>query len=101
MMTHARCGFRKCPSSLVTLVFHYLKHIKTLTLSYRVFHAKLDLRERCHFASNKAGYPANTSRGQVGRGGNARIPLFDPADRWTNGPTDRRTKALIELCVYN
>ena len=54
---------------------------------------------------NKAGYMANTSRGWVGRGGNARFRTFKldhhgPTDGWTdqrtNGPTDRRTHPLIQ-----
>ena len=51
---------------------------------------------------NKAGYTANTSRGRVGRGGNACFPLFDSSmmDQPTNRPTDERTdKALIESLV--
>ena len=47
---------------------------------------------------NKAGYTANTSRGRVGRGGDACFPTF-----WLerDGPTDGWTKALIELRVRN
>ena len=50
---------------------------------------------------NKAGYTA-TSCGRVGRGGNARFPTFrlDGYGR-TDGPTDGRTKPLIELRVRN
>ena len=45
---------------------------------------------------NKAGYAANTSRGRVGRGGNACFPTFQlerdgPTDRRTDRPTDGRT----------
>ena len=44
------------------------------------------------FYGNKAGYTANTSRGRVGRGGNARFPTFRlERDGPTDGPTDRRT----------
>ena len=45
---------------------------------------------------NKAGYTANTSRGRMGRGGNACFPTFrlerdGPTDQPTNQPTDGRT----------
>ena len=55
---------------------------------------------------NKAGYTANTSRGRVGRGGNARFHTFQLDHYgWTNGPTDQRTdgrtKPLIKLHVRN
>ena len=45
---------------------------------------------------NKAGYTANTSRGRVGRGGNACFHTFQldhhgPTNRPTNQPTDGRT----------
>ena len=45
---------------------------------------------------NKAGYTANTSRGRVGRGGNACFPTFrlerdGPTDQPTDGRTDGRT----------
>ena len=45
---------------------------------------------------NKAGYTANTSRGRVGRGGNARFHTFKldhhgPTNQPTDRPTDRRT----------
>ena len=46
---------------------------------------------------NKAGYTANTSRGRVGRGGNADFSTFRLV--LTNGPTDGRTKPLIESLV--
>ena len=50
---------------------------------------------------NKAGYTANTSRGWVGRGGNAGFSTFRLV--LTNGPTDGRsdgrTKPLIESLV--
>ena len=54
-------------------------------------------------AINKAGYTANTSRGRVGRGGNARFPTFRPVltDRQTDGQTNGWTKPLIELRVRN
>ena len=47
-----------------------------------------------HDLKNKAGYTANTSRGRVGRGGNARFHTFQldhhgPTNRPTNGRTDR------------
>ena len=48
---------------------------------------------------NKAGYTANTSRGRVGRGGNACIPTFPLV--FTDGPTDGPTKSHIELRVRN
>ena len=57
---------------------------------------------------NKAGYTANTSRGRVGRGGNACFPTFrlerdgptnQPTNRPTNRRTDGRTKPLIESLV--
>ena len=38
---------------------------------------------------NKAGYTANTSRGRVGRGGNARFHTFRLV--FTDRPTDGRT----------
>ena len=47
---------------------------------------------------NKAGYTANTSRGRVSRGGNAHFHTFR-FDHY--GPTDGRTKPLIELRVRN
>ena len=55
-----------------------------------------------HF--NKAGYTANTSRGRVGRGGNACFPTFrldhhGPTDQPTDQPTDGRTKPVIESLV--
>ena len=53
---------------------------------------------------NKAGYTANTSRGRVGRGGNARFHTFKldhhgPTNQPTDQPTDGRTKLLIESLV--
>ena len=48
---------------------------------------------------NKAGYTANTSCGRVGRGANARFHTF--CLMVTDGRTDGRTKALIELRVRN
>ena len=49
---------------------------------------------------NKVGYTANTSRGWVGRGGNACFSTFRLllTDRQTDGWTDRptKTKPLIE-----
>ena len=51
----------------------------------------------------KHGYPANTSCGWVGRGGNERFHTFklDHHDRRTDGRTDGRTKPLLELRVRN
>ena len=52
------------------------------------------------FWTNKAGYTANTSRGQVGRGGNACFPIFDfERDGPTDRPTNGWTKPLIESLV--
>ena len=49
---------------------------------------------------NKAGYTANTSRGWVGRGRNARLLTFRlERDGPTDGPTDGRSKPLIESLV--
>ena len=49
---------------------------------------------------NKAGYTANTSRGRVGRGGNACFPTFRiERDGPTDRPTDGRTKPLMESLV--
>ena len=51
---------------------------------------------------NKAGYTANTIRGRVGRGGNARFHTFQLDHHGpTDQRTDRRTKPLIELRVRN
>ena len=47
-----------------------------------------DANDRVQWCVNKAGYTANTSRGRVGRGGNARFHTFK-LDH--HGPTDRRT----------
>ena len=49
---------------------------------------------------NKAGYTANTSRGRVGRGGNACFPTFRlERDGPTDQPTDGRSKPLIESLI--
>ena len=53
---------------------------------------------------NKAGYTANTSRGRVGRGGNACFHTFQldhhgPTNQPTDQPTDGGTKPLIESLV--
>ena len=56
---------------------------------------------------NKAGYTANTSRGRLGRGRNARFRTLStrsprtnqPTDQPTNRRTDGRTKPLIESLV--
>ena len=48
--------------------------------------------------SNKAGYTANTSRGQVGRGGNAGFSTFRLV--LTNGPTDRRMDGRTDKASY-
>ena len=51
---------------------------------------------------NKAGYTANTSCGRVGRGRNVRFHTFHTFRLvFTDGPTDGRAKALIELRVRN
>ena len=57
--------------------------------------------ERKRKEENKARYTANTSRGRVGRGGNAHFNTFhlDHHDQRTNGRTDQRTKPLIESLV--
>ena len=47
--------------------------------------------------NNKAGYTANTSRGRVGRSENAGFSTFRLV--LTDGPTDGRTKPLIESLV--
>ena len=52
---------------------------------------------RLKMIKNKAGYTA-TSCGRLGRGGNARFPTFQLE---CDGPTDGRTKPLIELRVRN
>ena len=62
------------------------------------------LTNRSMERENKAGYTANTSRGWVGRGGNARFHTFKldhhgPTNQPTDWPTDRRTKPLIESLV--
>ena len=60
----------------------------------------------CKDKGNKAGYTANTSRGRVGRGGNAGFSTFrlvltnGPTDQWTNGPTDRRTNGRMDKASY-
>ena len=52
--------------------------------------------------NNKAGYTANTSRGLMGRGGNACFPLFDSSvtDRPTNQPTNRPTDGRTDKASY-
>ena len=66
-------------------------------LNKRSFLTSLSL-VKLHFVfTNKAGYTA-TSCGRVGRGGNARFYTFR-LDHY--GPTDGRTKPLIELSVRN
>ena len=47
--------------------------------------------------SNKAGYTANTSRGRVGRGGNACFHTFR-LER--DGPTDRPTDGRMDKASY-
>ena len=47
---------------------------------------------------NKAGYTANTSRGRVGRGGDAGFSTFRLV--LTNGPTDRRTDGRTDKASY-
>ena len=50
---------------------------------------------------NKAGYTA-TSCGRVGRGGNARFPIFRLVDYGrTDGQTDGQKKPPIELGIRN
>ena len=58
---------------------------------------------------NKAGYTANTSRGRVGRGGNACFPTFrlerdgptdQPTNQPTNQPTDGRTDGRTDKASY-
>ena len=60
---------------------------------------RLEMHETSSFTRdkpNKAGYTANTSRGRVGRGGNACFPTFrlerdGPTNQPTNQPTNGRT----------
>ena len=50
---------------------------------------------------NKAGYTANTSRGRVGRGGNACFPTFRLDHHGpTNRPTDQRTDGRTDKASY-
>ena len=71
------------------------------------YSAELVGRDQVVSGENKAGYTANTSCGQVGRGGNESFHTFqlDHHDGQTEGRTDGRmdgrTKTLIELRVCN
>ena len=50
---------------------------------------------------NKAGYTVNTSRGGVGRGGNACFPTFRlERDGPTDRPTDQRTNRRTDKAYY-
>ena len=88
---------------------------KIRTKGYRVMSKLLDnyfdvkcvfrVFPRTKIPSNKAGYTANTSRGRVGMGGNARFHTFQlvftdgPTDGRTDGPTDRTDKgSYIVAC---
>ena len=82
------------------MILEYDGNGTNVKMIIKLYHKKLEKKDGRQIR-NKAGYTA-TSCGRVGRGGNARFPIFrlvgyGPMD----GRTDGRTKPLIELRVRN